>query len=116
VVSAPDPVEVNPFVQTGPTGTVFTENEPGVKVQGDAFDSFVPLAGVGELDTGFGLGFQYFTAGDVLEPESQLVLLRVSPIPGAAFIEPVPEPGTALLTLAALCAGVSWTRRGSREP
>jgi hypothetical protein len=99
IVSAPNPVEVNPYIQTGSTGTIFHQDVPGVKVQGDVFDSFVPLAGVAQLNNAFGIGFQYFTAGNVEEPAAQTVLIRVSPIP---------EPGTLLpaaLGIAALGAG-----------
>jgi hypothetical protein len=103
VVSAPNPVEVNPFILTGSIGSIFHEDEPGVKMEGELFDSFVPLAGVPDTDHTFALGFQYFTAGDVIEPPAQTVLLRVSPIPGASI---VPEPATVLLLtlgVAALC-------------
>jgi hypothetical protein len=93
VVSAPNPVELNPFVFTGTSGTQFYQDVPGVKVQGDSFTSFVPLAGISQPQNGHSLGFQYFTAGDVLEPPAQLVQIRVSP---------VPEPGMAALLLVAL--------------
>jgi hypothetical protein len=87
VVSAPNPVELNPFVFTGTSGTQFYQDVPGVKVQGDSFTSFVPLAGISQPQNGHSLGFQYFTAGNVLEPPAQLVQIRVSPVP-------VPEPRT----------------------
>ena len=101
VVSAPNPVEVNPFILTGSAGTIFTQDAPGVKSEGDIFDSFVPLAGVAQLDDTHSLGFQYFTAGDIEQPAAQTVLLLVSPIPGAAVI---PEPSTAGLTALGLAA------------
>ena len=72
-----------------------------MKAEGDAFDSFVPLVGVAQLDNTHSLGFQYFTAGDVEAPAAQTVLLRVSPIPGAVVI---PEPATFLLTALGLSA------------
>lgn len=81
VVSAPNPVELNPFVFTGTSGTQFYQDVPGVKVQGDSFTSFVPLAGILQPQNGHSLGFQYFTAGNVLEPPAQLVQIRVSPVP-----------------------------------
>ena len=93
IVSAPNPVEINPFVFTGSQGTQFYQDVPGVKVQGDSFTSFVPLAGISQPTNGHSLGFQYFTAGDVLEPEAQTVLIRVSP---------VPEPSAWVLALLAL--------------
>jgi hypothetical protein len=79
---------------------------PGVKVEGDAFDSFVPLAGAPHLDEGYAAGFQYFTAGDVLEPEAQIVRIRISPIP---------EPATLLLVAAGLGAlGLAQRQRAAR--
>lgn len=101
IVSAPNPVEVNPFVTTGSTGTHFYQDVPGVKVQGDVFTSYVPLAGISEPSNGHGLGFQYFTAGDVLEPAAQRVWIRVTPL--------VPEPPAWLL--ASLALGVAALRR-----
>jgi hypothetical protein len=98
IVSAPNPVEVNPYVQTGPTGSVFTQDVPGVKTQGDAFDTLVPLDGVQQLGDGYALGFQYFTAGGVVDPPAQTVLIRISPIPGADTLVLAPEPTTLLLT------------------
>ena len=95
IVAAPNPVEINPFVFTGSQGTQFYQDVPGVKVQGDSFTSFVPLAGISQPTNGHSLGFQYFTAGDVLEPEAQTVLIRVSPIL-------VPEPSVLALALVAL--------------
>ena len=100
MVSAPNPVEVNPFIQTGSAGTIFNQDVPGVKVQGDSFVSFVPLAGVAQLDNAFAIGFQYFTAGGVVTPPAQTVLIRVSP---------VPEPGTLLL------AGLGLAALGARR-
>jgi hypothetical protein len=111
IVSAPAPVEINPFLQTGPTGGNFAQAVPGAKQQGDAFDSFVPLAGVPQLASGFALGFQYFTAGDVLEPPAQTVRIRVSPIPGAATVEPIPEPAPLLLAALGVSA-LALARRG----
>ena len=93
IVSAPNPVEINPFVFTGSQGTQFYQDVPGVKVQGDSFTSFVPLAGISQPTNGHSLGFQYFTAGDILEPEAQTVLIRVSPIP---------EPSVLALALGGL--------------
>lgn len=104
VVAAPAPVEINPFVQTGASGTTFTQDVPGEKVQGDIFDSFVPLAGVAQIQNGYALGFQYFTAGDVPTPAAQTVWIKVSPIAGAAVIEPIPEPATLLLAALGLSA------------
>lgn len=104
IVSAPNPVEVNPFIHTGSTGTIFNQDVPGVKVQGDVFASFVPLAGVAQLDNAFAIGFQYFTAGDVEEPAAQTVLIRVSPIP---------EPGTLLPTALGLAALGAGARRAT---
>jgi hypothetical protein len=101
VVSAPNPVEINPFIQTGTTGGLFAQDVPGVKLQGDSFASFVDLSGVSQLDNTFALGFQYFTAGDVELPPAQTVVIRVSP---------VPEPGTGLL-LALGLAGLAARRR-----
>jgi hypothetical protein len=95
VVSAPNPVELNPFVFTGNAGTQFYQDVPGVKVQGDSFTSLVPLAGISQPTLGHSLGFQYFTAGDVLEPLSQTVQIRVSPVLA-------PEPGAWALLLCAL--------------
>jgi hypothetical protein len=95
VVSAPNPVEINPFVFTGSQGQIFHQDVPGVKVQGDSFTSFVPLAGISQLNNADSLGFQYFTAGDVLEPASQTVQIRVSPILA-------PEPSGLALWLAGL--------------
>jgi hypothetical protein len=57
-------------------------------MQGDSFASYVDLTGVSQLDNSFALGFQYFTAGDVVMPPEQTVMIRVSP---------VPEPGAGLL-------------------
>lgn len=102
IVSAPNPVEINPFVFTGSQGTQFYQDVPGVKVQGDSFTSFVPLAGISQPTNGHSLGFQYFTAGDVLEPEAQTVLIRVSPLP---------EPSVLALAIVAL---PWWTRWRSR--
>jgi hypothetical protein len=95
IVSAPNPVEVNPFIFTGTNGTIFNQDVPGVKVEGDVFDTFVPLSGVLQLGNTHSLGFQYFTAGNVEEPAAQTVLLRVSPIP---------EPGTLALAALGLAA------------
>jgi len=102
IVSAPNPVEVNPFVTTGSSGTHFYQDVPGPKVQGEVFTSYVPLAGIAEPSSGHGLGFQYFTAGDVLEPAAQRVWIRVTPLA-------VPEPSAWLLACAAL--GVAALRR-----
>ncbi len=92
IVSAPNPVEINPFVFTGSQGTQFYQDVPGVKVQGDSFSSFVPLAGISQPSNGHSLGFQYFTAGNVLEPAAQTVSIRVSPI-----LAPEPSAGALLL-------------------
>jgi hypothetical protein len=95
VVAAPNPVELNPFVFTGTSGTQFYQDVPGVKGQGASFTSYVPLAGISQPQNGHSLGFQYFTAGNVLEPPAQLVQIRVSPVS-------TPEPAAwALLLLAA---------------
>ncbi len=98
IVLAPNPVEINPFIQTGPLGLLFVQSVPGVKQQGDSFDAFVPFAGVADINNVFAFGFQYFTAGDVVDPPGQTVLLRVSPIP-----EPSPAAlvglGVGLLAL-----------------
>lgn len=111
IVSAPNPVEVNPYIVTGSSGSIFNQDVPGVKVQGDAFDSVVPLAGVSQLDNVFGLGFQYFTAGDVVEPPAQTVLIRVSP-----SLAPVPEPSTRLLTAFGMAAlGLHRRCMGQRQ-
>jgi len=95
IVAAPSPVEINPFVFTGSQGTQFYQDVPGVKVQGDSFTSFVPLAGISQPSNGHSLGFQYFTAGDVLEPAAQTVSIRVSPLLA-------PEPSVWALALVAL--------------
>jgi hypothetical protein len=97
IVSAPNPVEINPFVFTGNAGTLFYQDVPGVKVQGDSFTSFVSLTGISQPANGHSLGFQYFTAGGVLEPEAQTVRIRVSPIPIQT-----PEPSLWALALVAL--------------
>jgi len=116
VVSAPSPVEVNPFVQTEPSGTTFVEDVPGVKMEGDVFDSFVPLAGVPALDVGYALGFQYFTSVGVIDPPAQIAWIRVSPIPGAELVlTEVPEPGPALLLALAAASGAGLSRRRLRR-
>jgi hypothetical protein len=106
IVSAPNPVELNPFVTTGADGIHFYQDVPGVKVQGDVFTSHVPLAGISERSNGHALGFQYFTAGDVLEPAAQRVSIRVTPL--------VPEPSAWLLASAALSAAALRRRRTGR--
>jgi len=100
IVLAPNPVEINPFIQTGPTGSTFVQDVPGVKVQGDSFDTIVPLAGVPNLDNVFGFGFQYFTAGNVVNPPAQTVWIRVSPIPE---LSPLAAIGLGLALLACSC-------------
>jgi hypothetical protein len=110
VVSAPNPVELNPFIQTEPSGTNFVEDEPGVKVQGDSFDSFVPLAGVTALDDTFALGFQYFTSIGVIDPPSQIALIRVLPIPGADYALPEPAAPMLLALTGAVLFGLSRSR------
>jgi hypothetical protein len=97
IVSAPNPVELNPFVFTGDFGTQFYQDVPGVKVQGDSFTSFVSLVGISQPNNAHSLGFQYFTAGNVLEPAAQTVLIRVSPI-----AVQTPEPSAGLLALLGL--------------
>lgn len=111
IVTAPNPVEVNPFVLTGSAGTIFTQDLPGVKNEGDGFDSFVPLGGVAELDNVHSLGFQYFTAGDIETPDAQTVLIRVSPIPGADTAVVVPEPASFVLATLGLLALGGCARR-----
>lgn len=113
VLSAPDPVEVNPFVQTEPTGTNFVEDVPGAKVAGDSFDSFVSLVGVTALEDAYALGFQYFTSVGVVDPPAQVALIRVSPIAGAAYAVPVPEPGVPMLL--ALTALALWLVRSTAQ-
>ena len=81
---AANPVEINPYIQTGDQGQDFFEDEPGVKSEGDAFESFVLLTGITNIDEVFGFGFQYFTAGDITEPAEQTVLIRITPIPEAS--------------------------------
>jgi hypothetical protein len=106
IVSAPNPVEINPFIQTGPTGAIFAQDVPGAKQQGDSFASFVDLSAVSQLDDTFALGFQYFTAGNVLTPPAQTVMIRVSPIP---------EPGAGLLVIAGLLGLTAWSRLRARD-
>ena len=101
IVSAPNPVEINPFIQTGPSGGTFTQDIPGVKVQGDSFTSYIDLSGVSQLNNSFALGFQYFSAGNVVQPPAQTVMIRVSP---------VPEPSTEWLVALGL-AGFALLRR-----
>lgn len=113
VVAAPNPVEVKPFAQTESLGLTFVEDSPGEKVQGDAFDSFVPLVGVPHLDWGYALGFQYFTAGGVENPTAQTVQLYVAPVAGADVIVIVPEPTTGLLVTLGVLA-VTARSRSSR--
>lgn len=105
IVSAPNPVEVNPFVTTGSNGGHFYQDVPGVKTQGAVFTSYVPLAGIAEPTLGHGLGFQYFTAGDVLEPAAQRVWIRVTPLP---------EPSAGLLAGIALLVATLSRRRAGR--
>jgi hypothetical protein len=95
VVSAPNPVELNPFVFTGASGTQFYQDVPGVKTQGASFTSFVPLAGISQPQNGHSLGFQYFTAGDVFSPPAQTVQIRVSSVLA-------PEPAAWALLLLGL--------------
>ncbi|HXK23125.1 MAG TPA: hypothetical protein VMS55_10665 [Myxococcota bacterium] len=104
IVSAPNPVEIIPFIQTGAMGGIFTQDVPGVKVQGDSFASYVDLSGVSRLNDTFALGFKYFTAGNVLQPPAQTVVIRVSPIP---------EPSTEVLVALGIAA-FALVRRGSR--
>lgn len=106
IVSAPNPVEINPFILTGSVGGLFAQDVPGVKVQGDSFASYVDLTGVSQLDDTFALGFQYFTAGDVEMPPAQTVMIRVSP---------VPEPGAGLLLGLGLVS-MSLRRRTRSRP
>lgn len=108
IVTAPAPVEINPFVQTGSVGDNFFEDVPGPKVEGEAFDSVVSLVGVPELDRGYALGFQYFTAGGLETPPAQTVWIHVAPLAGAEVIVPLPEPATLLLiSLGVGLAGLS---------
>jgi len=95
VVLAPNPVEVNPFILTGSNGQLFVQDVPGVKQQGDSFDTLVPFAGVQNIDDVYGFGFQYFTAGNIETPFAQTVTIRVTPIP---------EPSSAVLLVAGLMA------------
>ena len=97
IVLAPSPVEINPFIQTGPTGSTFVQDVPGVKIQGDSFDSLVSLSGVPNIDNVFGFGFQYFTAGNAVNPPAQTVWIRVSPIPETS---PLAAIGVGLALLA----------------
>ncbi len=124
VVSAPNPIELNAFIQTGITGTIFHEDVPGEFGQGAVFDSVVPLLDVEQLDQTFALGFQYFTASGVIDPLAQTVLLRISPLAGAEYAvpasdpNPMPEPTTGLLMtlgLGALCRQRHSGRRRRRH-
>ncbi len=115
VVSAASPIVLNPFVQTA----IFKEYVGSDAVQGDSLDEFVPLGGVQSLDQGYALGFQYFTAGGVVNPSAQTVLLRVTPIAGADAYPPapMPEPSTGLLLAAALgAASIGGRCAGPSDP
>jgi hypothetical protein len=103
ILTAANSVEINPYIQTGDQGQDFFEDEPGVKSQGDAFDSYVSFAGIPNIDDVFGVGFQYFTAGDVGAPTEQIVLIRITPIP---------EPSTATL----IAIGISCLALTRRDP
>ena len=109
IVSAPNPVEINPFVLTGNGGTQFYQDVPGVKVQGDGFTSFVPLAGILQKNNADSLGFQYFTAGNIVNPAAQLVQIRVSPLPE-------PPPWALALFAAPLLVRRGAARYNLRSP
>lgn len=106
VLSAEAAVEVNPFVRTGNTGLGFFEVKPGSKVEGDSFLASVPLAGLEEIDNVYSYGFQCFTAGDIVDPVAQRVVLRVSAIP---------EPSLVVVTAVMASLSVVMRRRRAAD-